>query len=65
MSRLEVLEQKNYLTEMGNTPMKFKVELIWKNKTFIHVFRAISLQDLSEQIEDMFPKAKILSAIGG
>ncbi len=65
MSKLEVLEQKDYLTEMGSTPMKFTVELLWKNTTFKHVFRAISLQDLSEQIEDEFPKAKIISAIGG
>ncbi len=65
MSRLEVLENKTYLTEMNSIPMKFTVEVLWKGRTFKHIFRAIHLQDLSEQIEDYFPGAKIVSAIGG
>lgn len=65
MSRLEVLEQKNYLTEVNLIPMRFTVELLWKNNTIKHVFRAVHLEDLCTQIQDEFPKAKVISVIGG
>ena len=48
-----------------STPCRFKAELEMNNRVFIKIYFAIHLTDLFTQIEDEFPKAKILSVIGG
>ena len=48
-----------------STPTRFKVELEMNKRVFIQVYFATHLTDLFNQIADEFPKAKILSVIGG
>lgn len=48
-----------------STPCRFKAELEMNNRVFVKIYFAIHLTDLFTQIEDEFPKAKILSVIGG
>lgn len=45
--------------------MRFKVELAMHERVFFKVYFAIHLESLFNQILDEFPKAKILSIIGG
>lgn len=45
--------------------MKFKVELLLNSKEFIKVYFADTLTDLFTQIQNEFPKAKIVGIIGG
>lgn len=51
--------------EETNIPMRFKVELFMNQMTFVQIFHAATLGDLSNQILNRFPKAKVLSIIGG
>lgn len=51
--------------EESKTPSRFKAELEMNGRVFTHVFFAETLEQLSRQIMDQFPKAKILSIIGG
>lgn len=50
---------------MQEKQYKFKVELQIHEMIFIHWFYADNLQELSEEIIDTFPKAKVLSVMGG
>ena len=47
------------------TPMKFKAELEMHGRVFTHIFFAHNLMELFSSIEDEFPKAKIITIIGG
>jgi len=50
---------------MDATPVRFKAELQMNDRIFIQIYFAIHLEDLFNQIAEEFPKAKILSIIGG
>ena len=50
---------------METKTMKFKCELQIGEMVFYHWVYANNLQELSEELLDAFPKAKILSVIGG
>lgn len=45
--------------------MRFKVELLIKDRSFIRVFFAENLEILSQQITAGFPTAKVVSIVGG
>jgi hypothetical protein len=56
-----------YLTEKNPnaTTTRFKVVVLYKKQEHVHIFRAITLEDLAKQVQDEFPGGRILSAIGG
>lgn len=45
--------------------MEFKVTLSLHDREFIKRYTADTLANLFEQIQDEFPKAKIITVIGG
>ena len=51
--------------EQYEKPMKFKVELIHQQRNITHIFYAFTLGELTDKIKEKFPKAKIVSIIGG
>jgi hypothetical protein len=58
-------EHMEWIMTKDNTPTRFKVELEMNKRVFTQVYFATHLTDLFNQIADEFPKAKILSVIGG
>lgn len=51
--------------ENKNNLYSFKVELLMNGRIFFERYLANTLQQLSEQIVDNYPTAKVLSIIGG
>ena len=51
--------------ETLNTPMRFKVVVLYKKQEITYIFHAVHLQELCELVQDEFPNSKILSVIGG